>query len=148
MEDGTERGFDAGKLTWGRKRHTLVDTLGLLLVVMVTSAGVQDRAGARLLFEQIKNDPWRRVKKVWADEAYAGELIPWLHDLLGWTLEIIKKLAGQKGFQVLPKRWVVEPTFAWISRNRRLARDYERLPRTSEALVYIAMIPPMLKRLA
>jgi putative transposase len=148
VEGGAERGFDAGKLTWGRKRHILVDTLGLLLAVIVTSARVQDRDGARMLFQQIQNDPWRRMKKVWADGAYGGELIAWLHNLLGWTLEIVEKLAGQKGFQVLPRRWVVERTFAWISRNRRLARDYEHLPRTSEALIYAAMIRLMLRRLA
>jgi len=88
------------------------------------------------------------MKKVWADGAYAGELITWLHNLLGWRLEIVDKLSGQKGFQVLPRRWVVERTFAWISRNRRLARDYEGQPRNSEALVNIAMIRLMLKRLA
>ncbi|WP_299430641.1 IS5 family transposase [uncultured Meiothermus sp.] len=146
-EGGVERGFDVGKLTWGRKRHILVDTLGLLLGVLVSSAGVQDRDGARSLFEQICHDPWRRMQKVWADGAYAGELIRWLQHLLGWTLEIVDKLPGHKGFQVLPRRWVVERTFAWITRNRRLARDYERLPRHSEAFIYAAMIRLMLKRL-
>lgn len=148
VEGGTGLGFDMFKRVRGRKRHILVDTLGLLLLVVVTSASVQDRAGARVVFGGIQRQDWRRMQKVWADDAYAGELVAWVQSLLGWTLEIVKKLAGQKGFQVHPKRWVVERTFAWISRNRRLARDYERLPQTSEALIYAAMVRLMLKRLA
>lgn len=148
VEGGIQRGFDMGKRVWGRKRHILVDTLGLLLAVLVTAASVQDRDGAKMLFEQIRYDSWRRMKKVWADGAYAGELIGWLKDLLGWTLEIVNKLAGQVGFEVLPRRWVVERTLAWLNRNRRLSKDYERLPATSESLIYIAMIRIMLKRLA
>lgn len=148
VEGGSDRGFDAGKRIWGRKRHILVDTVGLLLVVLVTSGNVQDRDGARMLFERARNDSWRRMKKVWADQAYTGELIDFVQSLLGWVLEIVQKLEGQVGFHILPRRWVVERTFAWISRNRRLARDYERLPRHSEAFIYAAMIRLMLKRLA
>lgn len=148
VEGGQSRGYDAGKKVAGRKRHMLVDTLGLLLAILVTAANVQDRDGARMLFQRIQHDSWRRMKKVWADGGYTGELIGWLEDLLGWTLEIVNKLAGQVGFQVLPRRWVVERTWAWLNRNRRLSKDYERLPATSESFIYIAMIRIMLKRLA
>lgn len=146
VEGGESRGYDAGKRVTGRKRHILVDTLGLLLAILVTAAHVQERDGAKILFERIQHDSWRRMKKVWADGGYAGELISWLENLLGWTLEIVSKLAAQKGFQVLPKRWIVERTWAWLNRNRRLSKDYERLPQTSEAFIYIAMIRIMLKR--
>ena len=155
VEGGAERGYDAGKKVAGRKRHLVVDTLGLLLMVLVTAASVQDRDGAQLvlraLFERIKKSKysrWCRLKLIWADGGYRGELIDWVKHTLGWTLEIVEKLGGQVGFQVLPKRWIVERTFAWLNRQRRLSKDYERLPATSEAFVYVAMIRLMLKRLA
>ncbi len=149
------RGYDAGKKVTGRKRHLVVDTLGLVLLGLVTAAQVQDRAGARLLlqvlFESIKHSKysrWRRLKLIWADGGYRGELIDWVKQRLGWTLEIVEKLGDQAGFQVLPKRWIVERTFAWLNRQRRLSKDYERLPATSEAFIYVAMIRLMVKRLA
>ena len=90
----------------------------------------------------------KRLKLIWADGSYRGALITWMQELFGWKLEIVEKPEGQVGFQILPKRWVVERTFAWLVRQRRLARDYERLPETSEALIYIAMIRLMVRRLA
>ncbi len=154
-EGGDERGYDAGKKVTGRKRHLVVDTLGLVLMVVVTAASVQDVAGAQevlqALFERIKHSKysrWCRLKLIWADGGYRGQLIQWVQTNLGWTLEIVKKLEGQVGFQVLPKRWIVERTFGWLTRNRRLARDFERLPETSEAFIYVALIRLMTKRLA
>ena len=150
LEGGEDRGYDAGKKVTGRKRHIVVDTLGLLLAVIVTSANIQDRDGAKLvlreLYRRFKDS--MRLELVWADGGYQGELISWVKLMTGWTLEIVKKLADQVGFQILPRRWVVERTFAWLGRQRRLSKDYERLPKTSEAFVYIAMISLMLKQLA
>ncbi len=155
VEGGTERGYDAGKKVTGRKRHVVVDTLGLVLVVLVTAGNVQDRDGARqvlqALFDRIKKSKysrWCRLKVLWADGGYRGALLDWVKQTCGWTLEIVEKLGGQVGFQVLPKRWIVERTFAWLNRQRRLSKDYERLPATSEAFIYVAMIRLMLKRLA
>jgi putative transposase len=155
VEGGDERGYDAGKKVTGRKRHLVVDTLGLVVAVMVTAASVQDREGAKLvlqlLFERIKKSKfsrWCRLKKIWADGGYRGELIGWVKGTLGWTLEIVEKLGDQVGFQVLPKRWIVERTFAWLNRQRRLSKDYERLPETSETFIYVAMIRLLTRRLA
>jgi len=149
-EGGAERGFDAGKKVTGRKRHTLVDTLGLILKVVVTAGNVQDRDGAKVLLEEIstEQDVIKRLELVWADGGYRGDLLAWVEETFGWKLEIVEKSKDHKGFQVLPKRWIVERTFAWLIRQRRLARDYERLPETSEAFIYIAMIRLMLRRLA
>lgn len=154
-EGGEQCGYDAGKKVTGRKRHVVVDTLGLVLIVLVTAASTQDREGARQvlqkLFERIKQSKysrWCRLKLIWADGGYRGELIAWVKATFGWTLEIVEKLQGQVGFQVLRKRWIVERTLAWLTRNRRLARDYERLTETSEAFIYVAMIRLMTKRLA
>ena len=149
-EGGSERGFDAGKKITGRKRHTLVDTLGLILKVVVTAGNVQDRDGAKALLEEIstEKDVIKRLELIWADGGYRGELISWVEETFGWKLEIVEKPKDQKGFQILPRRWVVERTFAWLVRQRRLARDYERLPETSEAFIYVAMIRLMLRSLA
>jgi putative transposase len=149
-EGGRECGFDAGKKVTGRKRHVLVDTLGLLMRVVVTSGNVQDRDGAKLVLEGLaKNEELvKRLELIWADGGYQGALVAWVEETFGWKLEIVKKKEGQTGFQILPKRWVVERTFGWLVRQRRLARDYERLPETSEAFIYIAMIRLMLRRLA
>jgi putative transposase len=149
-EGGLERGFDAGKQVTGRKRHTLVDTLGLLLKVIVTAGNVQDRDGAKGLLQEIcaEEEVVKRLKLIWADGNYRGELIAWIEDCFGWKLEVVEKPKDQRGFQVLPKRWIVERTFAWLVRQRRLARDYERLPETSEAFIYTAMIRLMVRRLA
>lgn len=150
-EGGEERGFDAGKKTTGRKRHLVVDTLGLLLVVMVTSATVQDRPGGRTILARLAAR-FPTVALVWADGGYANKidssLLSWATDKLGLLVEIVKRSDDVKGFQVLPRRWVVERTFGWLVRNRRLARDYERLPATSEAMIKVAMIRLMAHRLA
>jgi putative transposase len=148
VEGGKEIGFDGGKKITGRKRHLVVDTLGLVLVVLVTAANIDDRVGAKRLFTYMQSKSWKRMKLVWADGNYTGELITWLETTLGWLLEIVHKLADQIGFEVLPKRWIVERTFSWLNRHRRLSKDYERLPETSQGFIYVAMIRLMVKNLA
>lgn len=146
---GSERGFDAGKLIFGRKRHILVDPLGLLLLVVVHSAGTQDRDGARSLLAPLANR-LSKLRKIWADSIYNGGIAEWVRNLRHRNrieLEIVKRSAGQKSFQALPHRWIVERTFAWLSFNRRMSKDYEYLPETSEAFIRIAMIKLMLARL-
>lgn len=148
MESAGPRGFDAGKQIKGRKRHILVDTLGLLLFVLVHPANVQDRDGARLLFESIVAR-FPRLELIWADGGYAGpKLGDWMRGACRWVLSIIKRSDDVKGFQVLPRRWVVERTFAWLNRSRRLSKDYEQLPASEEAWVYLAMTRLMLRRLS
>ncbi|MER5363622.1 IS5 family transposase [Streptomyces sp. NPDC002785] len=150
-EGGEARGFDAGKRTTGRKRHVIVDTMGLLLVVAVTSASVQDRAGGRTVLAGLAAG-FRTISLVWADGGYANSvdstLLSWARDALNIVVEIVKRTDDVKGFKVLPRRWVVERSFGWLVRNRRLARDYERLTATSEAMIKVAMIRLMLVRLA
>jgi putative transposase len=124
----------------------LVDTLGLLLAVVVHSAAIQDRDGAKLLFIRAAAS-FPSISLVWADGGYAGQLIVWLERWCGWVLEVVKKLEGQIGFQVLPRRWVVERTFAWLGHSRRLSKDYEELVENSEAMIQIAMIRLMLHRI-
>jgi putative transposase len=145
-EQGGERGFDAGKKTNGRKRHILVDTIGLLLMVVVHSAGIQDRDSAKLVLAKIKGR-FPRLKLIWADAAYGGQLIEWVKEQLRCVLEIVRRRDDIAGFAVLPRRWVVERTLAWISRCRRMSKDYEALSDSSEAYIYLAMIHLMLKRL-
>jgi transposase len=141
-----QRGFDAGKKTKGRKQHIAVDTLGFILAVVVHSAGIQDRTGARAvlirLFRLIPN-----IQKVFADGGYAGKLISWAQGMFGWVVEVVKRNETGK-FVVLPKRWIVERTFAWLAQCRRLNRDYEINPRQSEAMIKLAMIRLLVKRLA
>jgi transposase len=141
------RGYDAGKKANGRKRFLVTDTLGLVLVVMVCSAAVQDRDGARttLLTLYLRH---RRIRHIFADGGFAGALLAWATTLLKITVEVVRKPAGQRGFQVLPRRWVVERTLAWLTAHRRLACDYERHPAHSEAFIYWAMIGTMTRRLA
>ena len=141
------RGFDAGKNTNGRKRHIVVDTMGLLLAVIITAASVQDRDGARTVLERLRFT-MPSVVLVWADGGYAGKLIGWADRLLRVTVQIARKPAGLHTFQLLPRRWVVERTFAWITKCRRLDHDYERLPEHSEAMIKWAMIGLMTRRLA
>lgn len=150
-EGGEARGVDVHKQTPGRKRHIVVDTLGLLLLVVVHSASLQDAAGGKLvlqrLFEQIKrnvHNRWCRLKLIWANGGYE-HLREFVRHEFGWTLEIVRRPKDQKGFQVLPRRWVVERTFGWLGRYRRLARDYEHTVASSEAMVYLASIRRMLK---
>lgn len=149
-EGGESRGFDGGKLVSGRKRNLLVDTLGLVVLAKVTAANVQDVHAGKQLFSALAQKPelLTRLEKIFADGGYRGELVDWVQHNLHVVLEIVLKLGDQKGFQVLPKRWVIERTFAWITRNRRLARDYERLAESSEAFIYLAMIRLGLRRLA
>lgn len=150
-EGGTDRGYDAGKRTKGRKRHLVVDTLGLVLVVAVTSASVQDRPGGRRVLETLAAR-FPTVGLVWADAGYANKvdsgLLTWAYETFRLVVEIVRRSDDARGFQVLPRRWVVERTFAWLVRNRRLARDYERLTTGSEAMVKLAMIRLMATRLA
>ena len=146
-ECSDERGYDAGKKVNGRKRHVLVDTLGLVLLVLVLPANIQDRTAARQLLEIFfGQSSRRRIKHIWADGGYAGTLITWAHKLWRCTVEIVKRTEAHT-FRVLPRRWVVERTFGWLGRYRRLNRDYERQARTSEVMVYVAMIRLMLARL-
>ena len=146
----------------GRKRHILVDTLGLLLRVVVHPANLQDREGAPLvLVGQQRRFPRRR--HLWADQGYTGPLLDWIHDELGWTVEVVER-SPRRGFVVtpegrlqrvrlpavfepLPRRWVVERSFSWLGRQRRMSKDYERLPSTSEAFVYLTGIRLLLGRL-
>ncbi|WP_211879617.1 IS5 family transposase [Pseudarthrobacter albicanus] len=140
------RGYDAGKKVNGRKRHIAVDTMGLLLCVLVTGAGVQDRDGATPLLEQLAAS-FRRIRLVWADGGYAGKLVIWAAQTLDLAVTIVKR-SDKKGFHVLPRRWVVERTLAWIARHRRCVRDYERLPAHHEAMVRWSMTRITAKRLA
>jgi putative transposase len=142
-----ERGYDAGKKVKGRKRHILVDTLGLLLLVVVHAASIQDRDGAKRVLEKVPGR-FTRLARIWADGGYAGQLVQWVKESNQCVLEIVKRSDKRKGFEVLPHRWVVERTFGWLNRYRRLAKDYERLPESSEAMIQIAMIRLMLARLA
>jgi putative transposase len=125
----------------------LVDTIGLLLCVVVHPANIQDRDGAKQVLEKAK-DQFPRLKLVWADGGYRGKLIEWVKETCGWVLEIIKRNEDLQGFHILPRRWVVERTFAWLGRCRRFSKDYEELTETGEAFVQIAMIHLMLRRLA
>jgi putative transposase len=155
---GPARGYDGAKRLNGRKRHILVDALGLVLAVCVHAADVQDRAGARSLVDAVADDALPRLGMVWADQGYTGPFAAWLHDTRGWRVVVVRHPARQlwrygyearpaRTFRVLPRRWVVERTFAWLGQSRRLSRDYERLPATSEAVIYGAMTRLMPRRL-
>jgi putative transposase len=147
-EAGGERGYDAGKKVNGRKRHIVVDTLGNLLEVIVHAADIQDYDGAKLVLQAL-HETVTSLQKFWADGMYGKNgLVDWVRETLGAVLEIVKRGPEQKGFQVLPHRWVVERTFAWLGRYRRLSKDYERCTQSSEGMIYIASIHTMLKRLA
>lgn len=130
----------------GRKRHILVDTLGLILVVVVHAADMQDRDGARLVIDRLQNQ-FPRLRRVWADGGYAGELVKWVAKSFRWVLDIVKRNDDVAGFQVLPYRWVVERTFGWLGRYRRLSKDCEERPDSSEAFIRIAMINNMSRQL-
>jgi putative transposase len=147
-EVGGERGYDAGKKVNGRKRHIVVDALGNLIEVVVHAANIQDRDGAMLVLYKLSATVRAHIQKIWADGGYAGQLVEWVRENLNSVLEIVEKEPNQKGFRVLPRRWVVERTFAWFGRYRRLSKDYERNPACSESVIYIASIHTMLRRLA
>ncbi|MCA1850203.1 MAG: IS5 family transposase [Acidobacteria bacterium] len=148
---GPERGFDAGKQVAGRKRHILVDVLGLVLLAVVHAAGTQDYHGARRVLEQLRAR-FSRLRLIWADSIYERTGLPeWVRELRPrrkLRLEVVSRAPGQQGFSVLPRRWVVERTFAWLGFHRRLSKDYEALPETSEVMIHVAMIRLMLARLA
>lgn len=127
-----------------------MDTLGLVLAVVVHAANIQDRDGAKLVLERLKHK-FARLRLIWADGAYAGPLLTWVRGLRLWRklrLEIVSRPEGVKGFVLLPKRWVVERTLGWLNRYRRLSKDYEYLTQTSEAMIHVAMINLMVRRLA
>jgi transposase len=141
------RGYDAGKRVNGRKRHIAVDTGGLLLAVVVTVAGIQDRDGAVRLLAALRAK-FSTIGLIWADGGYAGRLVTWAKTVLSFAVTIVKRTDDLAGFRVIPRRWVVERTLGWISKHRRCVRDYETLPEHAEAMVYIAMIMTMSRRLA
>ena len=149
---GEEIGFDGGKLVKGRKRFILVDTQGLLLAVYVCAASISEKAGAMKLLEYIKkvdclNDLCSRIELVWADGGYRGEeRINWVKDLWHWTWTLVLRTDNQKGFKILPRRWVVERTFSWFYQSRRLSKDYEKNTVNSQSMCYIAMIKIMANR--
>jgi putative transposase len=124
-----------------------VDTLGLSWVLVVHCASIQDRDGARLVFEKLYGQS-PRLALIWADGGYAGQLVAWVAAFAGWVLEIVKRSDDAQGFEVLPHRWIVERTFGWLSRYRRLGKDYEETIASSEAWIRIAMIHLMARRLA
>jgi len=142
---GGIRGYDGAKHLTGRKRHILVDTGGLLLGVI--AASVQDRDGARLLLEGVASC-YTRLRLIWVDGAYRGALLDWVAQHFPFRLQPLLPPKGQSGFALLARRWVVERTFAWFGWQRRLAKDYERLPASSEAFIHLAMIRLLLRRLA
>lgn len=147
-EAGGPRGRDAGKKVTGRKRHIVVDTLSFLIACVVHPANIQDEDGAEAVLDKVKAR-FPRLKLIWADSRYGCKLLPlcvWI--LYRFVLEIVKRPAGAVGFVLLHRRWVVERTFAWLGRNRRLSIDYERSPEVSATLVYLAMTKLMLKRLS
>jgi putative transposase len=171
---GGIRGYDGGKRLSGRKRHLLVDTLGLVLTVTVHAANLQDRAAVPQVLRHIK-ERFCRLAHIWLDQGYTGKGKAWIEQHLGWTVEIVQHAPTERGewrytrdetgalqgeyirfapepttgFKgVLPRRWVAERTFSWLLQSRRLSKEYERLPATSEALVYLTMSRLMLRRLA
>jgi putative transposase len=174
---GTERGFDPAKNVEGRKRHLLIDTEGLVLKAKVHSAKVMDYEGIKALLERA-DQAFPRLRHVWLDAGYRGDNkeADWVEKALGWSAELVErprkpacaevlmawarewakesvkvdfdKFMPPEGFRVLPRRWVVERTIAWIDQNRRMSKDYERLPETGEAFIYVAMSRLMLRRLA
>ncbi len=144
-------GYDSGKKIKGRKRHILVDTLGLLVVVVITAANVSEQAGAKQVFAKLNElrSRFHRLAKIWVDGGYRGQdFMHWVIDVYRWILNVVTRHEEQKGFVVLPKRWLVERTFGWFNWCRRLSKDYEVLPETTQTFIYIAMIRLMLKQLA
>ncbi len=156
---GPERGFDGGKKINGRKRHILVDTIGLVLKAQVHAASIADRDGAKPLLQAVEG-VFPRLRHLWADMGYRGAVIDWIKQHLRWSVEVVKRPSKwgrypvdvepppMPSFTVQKRRWVVERTFAWLGRSRRMSKDYEYLPETGEAMIYAVMIRLMLKRLA
>jgi putative transposase len=131
----------------GRKRHLVVDTLGLVMAIMVHSAAIQDRDGAKLLLVRVRV-LWTRLQWIWADGGYAGQLQTWAWQCGAWVLAVVKRNEMVKGWQLLPHRWIVERTFGWLGRYRRLSKDYEGRTDVSETMIRVAMIHLMLRRVA
>jgi putative transposase len=160
---GPEKGFDMGKKIWGRKRHVLVDTQGNLMEVKVTAASDSDLAGAKKLLEPLSGQ-FPRMSRLWGDSHYRGTLISWVKEQLGWDVEVVQGLGtvpdtmtqvpaseearSKGGFKVLPRRWVVERSIAWITRWRRLCRDHEGLPESSAAFIKLSASRRMLSHIA
>ncbi|MFC5786787.1 IS5 family transposase [Streptomyces aureus] len=141
------RGYDGGKKINGRRRHVITDCLGLILMVLVTAADVTDRHAARAMLPHLRTR-FRKITLVWADGGYTGALVGWAKEKLQLTLQIVKRSDDMEGFVVLPRRWVVERTLGWLLRTRRLARDYETRPDSSEAFIYFSQTMLMARRLA
>jgi len=131
----------------GRKRHLVVDTLGLVMAMVVHSAGIQDRDGAKLVLARVRR-VWTRLQWIWADGGYAGQLQAWAWQCGAWVLAIVKRNETVKGWQLLPHRWIVERTFGWLGRYRRLSKDYEGRTDVSETMIRVAMIHLMVRRVA
>ena len=158
-ERGGVHGYDGAKKIGGRKRHILVDTLGLLLKAHVHAANITDRDGAQLLLERLA-DAFPRLQHIWADMGYRGHAVEWVKEHLGWTVEIVKRPSKwgrypadvepepMPAWTTLPRRWVVERTFAWLGRYRRMSKDYEYLTESSESFIYAAMVRLMLRRMS
>jgi putative transposase len=148
-EQGGERGYDGGKKVTGRKRHIVVDSLGLLLAVAVTAANLDDGTHAPRVLEKLTPQGQPRLRRVWADQKYNNRSLDrWLVERrVSYALEVVSRPVGSRGFVLLHRRWVVERTFAWLGRSRRLSKDYERDTRSSEARVQISAIHLMLRRL-
>ena len=159
---GGVRGFDGHKQVAGRKRHILVDTEGFLLKVVVHPANLPDRVGGRLVLDAV-GENYPRLQRIWADQGYTGTLIRWAAEEYGLTVQVVypedrqlkryapdvlPDLGYAPGFRVIPRRWVVERTFSWLGRHRRLSKDYERFTSTAEAFVYLAGIRLLLARLS
>jgi transposase len=141
------RGYDGGKKINGRRRHVITDCLGMILMVMVTAANVTDRQAARIMLPGLR-ERFRELTLVWADGGYTGSLVDWAKEKLQLTLQIVKRSDDMKGFVVLPRRWVVERTLGWLMRSRRLVRDFETLPESSEAFIHWSQTMLMSRRLA
>jgi putative transposase len=144
-ESGGPRGYDAAKKVNGRKRHIVVDTLGLMMSLVIHTADIQDQEGAKLTIHELENR-FHRLKVIFADAAYKRSGLPdWVEECFGWKLQPVLKPAEVEGFVVLPKRWIVERTFAWIGKFRRHSKDYEQTIESSKAMIHIAMTARMLK---
>lgn len=140
-------GYDGGKKIKGRKRHIVVDTLGLIMITVIHAANIHDSVGAKEVFRALKDKYLCGIQKIFADGGYLGELIEWVQLQFGWSLEIIKRNELHT-FKVLPKRWIVERTFAWLSFHRRMSKDYERLTESGIAFIQLSMIRLMLNRIS
>jgi putative transposase len=148
-QGGEQRGFDSGKKVQGRKRHIIVDSLGLLLAVVVTAANVDDAQAARQVFEEMPGGGYPRLRVVWGDSKYHNyALEQWMQDQrLPWRIAVVGRPTDAEGWVKLPKRWVVERTFAWLGRYRRLSKDYEKRTETSAAMVQVSAVHHLLRRL-